>query len=492
MGVLKGVVPEKVERKYTGMFAVGAKGQMPDTGAKEIDIEAMFGDMPEGFGAPPAGGPPMPGGAPMPPGGGPGAMMRGKGKPSAASIVVKEGVVAPAAAGFTPDKAEGVVIDVRNDGYLGGICVEGCDYTVENSKISLEGDGIALGGPGSGVFADNNSTVVIRDSYIETTGSARCATAAEHDSVLKVYNSTLISHGAPFGSELPPGAFMATPPAALEIDGNCRTHVTMSGSESYFYNSTISADGWAALSTDVSDGWVYLEANDCVVETVNSGYGAYADGGCHDVLNRCKVNVASMALIAAGECTCVLRDCDCDCGTYFLLSHCIGMSEEVTEVDVNGGTVHTKAPFALLKSCNARLDLDHVKIDTDCGALVRTVINDDPKAKNAVNPTGPVYGVRVSMKDMDVTGDLLHEDHKTRQLYLTLKNTILRGKLDQVCLAMTEGSFWTATADSTVMVDGEIDLTAIDAAEGITVTVTNIDTEGEYVLASGGKVVLKC
>ena len=470
--IISGIAPEKIKRKYTGMFAVGKKGNMPEgTGT------APAWDMPED-------------GGPPPPGGGV------KGKPSSASVTIcPEGIMQSDGVylegEFFSAEAQNVRLNVSDNGYLGGVYVDGTDYTMEHCDVRLDGNGISLGGPGSGVCSDNRSEVIIRDSRIETTGSARCATSAEHDSILKVYNSTLISHGAPFGSELPPGAFMATPPAALEIDGNCRTHVTMTGSESYFYDSTISADGWAALSTDISDGWVYLEANDCVVETVNSGYGAYADGGCHDVLNRCKVKVASMALIAAGECTAVFRDCECDCGSYFLLSHCIGVPEEVSEVDVIGGSIHTKEPLALLKSCNVRLDMAGVQVHTDSGVLIRTVVNDDPMAEGAVHPKGPVYGVRATLRDMDISGDVIHGDYETRELYLSLQNTKLQGAVQNICLSMDNQSAWFATGDSTLMLDGDVDLGQINAPKDVTVTVTNGIVSDTFPLASGGTLVIR-
>ena len=474
--IIFGSAPEKIERGYSGMFAVGAPGNMPPAPGGGMD------------------GPPPPMGGmdgPPPPMGGPNAAPK---KPSFPTVTVKDGDVQKPDGldgTFTPDCGSDVKLEVLDDGYTGGIYVDGAGYTLQNSKINLDGNGISLGGPGSGACVDNGGELIIKNCHIETTGSARCATSAENGSTLKVYDSTLISHGAPFGSELPPGAFMATPPEALEIDGNCRTHVTMGGSFSYFYNSTISADGWAALSTDISNGWVYLEANDCVVKTVNSGYGAYADGGCHDVLNRCKVDVASMAVIAAGECDVKFNDCQCNCGTYFLLSHCIGQPVEVTEVDVCGGSINCVSPMAILKSCNIRFDLDGVDIKTDSGILIKSVINDDPKADDAANPKEPVYGMRVTFANMEAKGDIIHGDYKARPMYVTLKNAKLSGAVSQAYLAMDDESSWYAAADSVVGIDGKWNVSKIDAPAGVVISVINGDKAAEYTLASGGKLVVQ-
>ena len=73
-------------------------------------------------------------------------------------------------------------------------------------------------------------------------------------------------YGVPYGEGIDsPQGLMATPPPPLEISGNSRAHCTMSNSYSFFYNSKIICDGWGALSTEVAEGFVYLEANDCEV-----------------------------------------------------------------------------------------------------------------------------------------------------------------------------------------------------------------------------------
>lgn len=137
------------------------------------------------------------------------------------------------------------------------------------------------------VHQQNTMQTDHKNAVIDTNGRTRYATAAEEGSVLKVYDSVICAHGIPYGDDIErPDALMSTPPPALEMDGNTRTHCTMSNSSSYFYNSKIICDGWAALSTESSEGYVYLEANDCDIVCTKSGYGAYSDPG-HDYFNDC-------------------------------------------------------------------------------------------------------------------------------------------------------------------------------------------------------------
>ena len=57
----------------------------------------------------------------------------------------------------------------------------------------------------------------------------------------------------------------------------------------------------AALSTDGSNGDLYLEANNCDVVCETVGYGTYADNGCHNVLNDCRITVDTHVAIIAGD-----------------------------------------------------------------------------------------------------------------------------------------------------------------------------------------------
>lgn len=63
------------------------------------------------------------------------------------------------------------------------------------------------------------------------------------------------------------------------------------------------------------------------------------------------------------------------------------------------------------------------------GVLVHTVINSD-KMNNLLKPGDAedprVDNIHVTMNNMDVTGNILHEDYQ-RKMFMTLENTVLRG-----------------------------------------------------------------
>ncbi len=140
----------------------------------------------------------------------------------------------------------------------------------------------------------------------------------------------------------------------------------------------------------------------------------------------------------------------------------------------------------LVKQHNIVIDLADVEMESDCGILVHSILNDDPCATKADELS---YGVNVIMTDMDVKGDLIHDD-TTRQMWISLTSTQLEGAIRNANLVMDAGSKWTASADSSVTIIGTLDPAQIDAKEGVTITAAGGET-GTYELASGGKLIVQ-
>ncbi len=436
--------------------------------------------------------------------GGPGGPEMPEEKPTYAALEVQNGKIVsqdPAITGeFTDTTAKNVHLNL-NRGDMGGIYVAGAgsDFTVEHANIRLSGEGQGLGGKISGAAVEDHASLTLRDCRINMDGKLRCATSAGGNSVLKVYDSMLISHGDPWNVEekevtwvIGPG--MAKPPVFLEIEGNMRTHCTVMDSESYFYNSTIIADSWAALSTDAAGDRVYLEANDCNVITTRSGYGTYADTGCYCVLNRCNLDVQNMAAIVAGESGVTLKDCTAKCGSYVVLNHVVGggpgeeIFTQVSSIAIDGGKYQCQDPAVICKSVNSDVLIDGAEIHSTCGVLVRSRINDDPCAPN---PEGrDVYGIHVTLRNMNTENSILHED-TGRKMTLKLENTALVGAITGgVLLTLDADSRWTANGDSNVVLHGDLALRQIDALSGVTITAVGAE-EKTATLPSGGTLVVK-
>jgi hypothetical protein len=423
-------------------------------------------------------------------------------KPSFAALEVVGGKVAArdeAISGEVTDtEAKNVRLNINRED-MGGVYVAGSKYTVEHANIRISGQGQGLGGKLSGAAVEDHGDLTLRDCRINMDGKLRCATSAGGNSVLRVYDSLLVSHGDPWPVDekevtwvIGPG--MAKPPVFLEIEGNMRTHCTVMDSESYFYNSTVIADSWAALSTDAAGDRVYLEANDCNVITTRSGYGTYADTGCHCVLNRCNLDVQNMAAIVAGESSVKLNDCTGKCGSYVVLNHVVGggpgdaILTQVSDIAITGGSYQCEDPAVICKSCNADVRFENTKIKSACGVLLKSRLNDDPCAPD---PAGKeVYGIHVTLKDMDTENSILHED-PNRRMTVALEGSNLTGAITGgALLSLDEKSRWTATADSSVVLNGDLALDQIDALPGVTITAVGKEAV-EADLPSGGKLIVK-
>lgn len=386
---------------------------------------------------------------------------------------------------------DGYASDVRictYDGDVGGVFATGKgSYEIDGITVSKTGKGAGLGTERAGIASYDHANLTVRNANIYCNGQASVCSSAEEYSCLRVYNSTLISMGAPFGDDAPGGS-VGSPPEALEIAGNTRTHCTQSNSYSYFYDSTIIGDGWAALSTDGSMGFVHLEADGCKVITTKGGYGTYADGCCHNFFHNCDFDVAHMAGIMAGECDITYKNSVFKCGTYFNMIHCVmGMKEEVGVLKVLGCDVRCKKAAMIVKSQNADIILDRTNLLTDEGVLVHSIVNDDP---NATKTGGAkVYGIRVQLKNGTYCGDIVHED-TDRDMHVFIDGqTRLLGALKKSFLHMEEGGMWVATADSDIVIVDELDLDCIDAPPHVTISAFG-GMSGEYTLASGGKLVV--
>jgi hypothetical protein len=260
----------------------------------------------------------------------------------------------------------------------------------------------------------------------------------------------------------------------------------MANGKTWFDHCKIYTDGWAAVSTDAAQGYVYVEANDCDIRT-RSGYAAYADTGCYDVFNRCAIQSGAMAAVLAGECGITYNGCNIDCDSYFAKVHCVmGRPIELAYLDVNGCSVHSKSTALLSRSANAEIRVHASSIAADNGELLKTEANPDPGATKTGGKE--VYGVHATFSDCELLGDVISLD-PDRNVYVYLNHTMLSGAIHGAYLSMDEKSKWTASQDSEVVLVGEIDPAQIDAPAGVTITAKG-GKAAEYTLTSGGKLVV--
>lgn len=378
---------------------------------------------------------------------------------------------------------------------LNGVYFEhsrGC--TLRDSKLTMSGIGEDdFAGIGAGVLINRESDVVLENLDIHMSGAARSATEVTGGSTAVFRNCHLVVDGGPLPEDYKPviGMGMLEPPAGLEIGGTSRCHLSMDNSKTYFYDCQLYAAGWAALSTDAGNGYVYLEANNCDLTVADKGYGVYSDGDCHVVLNDCRVNTATHSAILAGECDLAWNNCTVVSGKYGAMIHDVmGIDTEIGQLFVRGGSFSVGEEFLLLRSCNTYIDMVGAKIHSDSGILARAIVNPDECATKVGEKD--VFGNNIVLTAMEVDGSILNED-TDRSMQVALSATTLRGAIRNAYLSMDLSSHWMATGDSTVVLVGEMRPAQINAPAGVTITAQageGCALSGEYDLAAGGKLIV--
>jgi len=403
---------------------------------------------------------------------------------------------APALAGQVTDAGAAGITLKSDAANRNGIIVHGgaTPYTVSNASIALSGTGSNdFEAIGAGALVDAGGSLVLKSVRITTSGVLAAATTARERSVLKVYDSTLTAHGGPLPAGYVPkiGPGMMEPPAPLGIKGTARTHLSTSRSKTYFYNSTIIADGWGALSTDDTGGDVYLEANDCQVEVRNSGYGVYADFGATVVLNRTRVQAATYGGIIAGAGKIVFNGVDASAGANAIMIHSVMADpQDKAVLAITGGRLASRQAALLLKSANADITIDGAALQPADGVLVRSVVNDDPYATRTDGKAVP--GIHLVVKNAELRGDILHQD-SARGMTLQLDHASLRGTIRNAALMLDKDSRWTATGDSDVILADAIDIARLDAPVGVTISAragAGSTLRDAHTLPGGGRLVI--
>jgi hypothetical protein len=419
--------------------------------------------------------------------------------PTRSVVFVQDGVYVPQA-GAAAALSAGVVSSASASGVriasaednLNGIYVTGgkSRFTLANAHIDLSGNGSDdMSGIAAAALVGGGGTLTLKHVNITTSGVISSTASATGHSTLKVYDSTLIAHGG----KLPQtyvrmiGPGMMEPPAPLGISGTARASVTSDHSESYFYHSTIIADGWGALSTDMSNGHVYLEANDCIIRTLTSGYGTYADVGARVVINRSTMDVASDLAIIAGDGTVLLNHVAGRSRGIGVMVHDVhGKTSEIGRIDIDGGKLTTAKSVILVKSANADITLDGAALASGSGVLIQSVRNEDPNATQVDGQA--VTGIRATLKRMSVVGDIRHQD-PDRTMSVALVGTSLRGAIERASLSLDAASHWTATANSTITLAGAVRMAQINARSGVTISAvagSSSTPAGSYPLSGGG------
>jgi len=283
---------------------------------------------------------------------------------------------------------------------IGGTSV----YTINNPVIDFTGPGgNDFLGSAAGIRADGSSDVTINNPRIVTNGVVRTAIWAGGNSNVTVNNAYIKTGSPPVPApEDRYGAFMVSVPWPLGLTGSCRSTLAVESATVTYNNSYIGAEGWGALSTDACQpGPVLLTANNCTIETLQSGYGAYADGNSLDVFNNCTFNVTDMAVIQTqGDVT--FNNTVVNSGRFGVMQHSgVSPGNEVLTIK-NGSVFNTDEACIMIKSSAPIINVENAKLNPKNGVLLHVMLSDD--AGSGINGGTTV----ANFSHVDLKGDIIN------------------------------------------------------------------------------------
>lgn len=381
-------------------------------------------------------------------------------------------------------------VTAHTDEYSGSFFVavgENSESNISATEINLGADSFN-GDAGHAVSAGDGAFITLDGVDISVDGSLRYAAYVIEDSRMVVKNSDLRTTGAVDGD----GGTEPASNAALLIYGMSRTNMSVGQSRTYYFNSNVVAEGWAALSTDSATGTgLELHAYNTTAEAENGGYATYADTDCNVYLYGSDLSSSEIGAIIStngniqvlsgediGDAIASYLGADDEKttegtvitgGRNAVMLHAPDMMGEgllasrtgtlnvrnsslITDEELASNAVtdyaekygnaigayidHIMGSLVLLRSTSANITLNGTSMKSYSGVLVHTVINSDSMGNflaegDADNVS--VDNVNVTMANMSVIGDMLHEDYQ-RYMNLALNDATLEG-------VVTSGTF---------------------------------------------------
>ncbi|MCD7768521.1 MAG: hypothetical protein LUH36_00150, partial [Oscillospiraceae bacterium] len=386
---------------------------------------------------------------------------------------------------------DGLVLDT-SDMLVSAVAVSGDDsvFTISNAEIHLgvneETAYVASSTTaGSGALV-SSGTLYITDSTITVDGGANGAEGGHYaveaysTGTLVVNNSSMIQTGRGGADGLTDESNEPGSNNGLLIAGYARSSMSIGASQTYYYNSYVETEGWAAMSTDSASGsGLDFYSYNSEAYAVSGGYGIYADSSCRDWLyattlrgaehgviisNNGAVHVYSGASATTedalayypedGELTDAGSLIEAGRNCFYIHSPGTGSAfGQQAVVEVKDSTLRTseelndqqtlvdyaekysqgvadyldfiRGSIILVKSHSADIDLTNVEIDSYSNTILMTALNADSSSRYLYTDKEDT-ATSLTMTDMDVTGDVKNYDYQ-RCVEILLDNTSWTG-----------------------------------------------------------------
>ncbi len=415
------------------------KGKITLTVTKQLKIASTLGGAPGGMGGAPDG----MGGAPDGMGGAPGGMDAMPGSadvtrvnpgPFKAAIYVENGkymadksVAAVVAAGKVTDTSANDVKITSKEPDFNGIIVTGdakSSYAINNPIISLsENGGDDATGQGKGIMVGGNADVTVNNAKIINHGANRGAIIVTGNGTIHVNDSTIETYNG-----LTKENISMVVPWTMGLKGNVRSTNIIANGTAYYTNCHLKSEGWGVLSTD---GPIKLKlyATKCVIETIESGYGAFSIGDCIDTFSACTFNVKDIGLIIDDNASGTFTDGTVvNSGRFGVMMH-TGTGGGVLTIE-KGTIFNTKETAIQIKGRGANIVVDNAQLNAGNGIIIQNMAIDDPFiAKNFMGARGFSRDVIAAFSNITLKGDIINGDTVASGMEISFKNATITGAI---------------------------------------------------------------
>ncbi len=386
---------------------------------------------------------------------------------------------------------DGLVLET-GDMLVSAVAVSGDDsvFTISNAEIHLgvneETAYVASSTTaGSGALV-SSGTLYITDSTITVDGGANGAEGGHYaveaysTGTLVVNNASMIQTGRGGADGLTDESNEPGSNNGLLIAGYARSSMSIGASQTYYYNSYVETEGWAAMSTDSASGsGLDFYSYNSEAYAVSGGYGIYADSSCRDWLYATTLRGAEHGVIISnngavhvysgasateedalayypedGELTDAGSLIEAGRNCFYIHSPGTGSAfGQQAVVEVMDSTLRTseelndqqtlvdyaekysqgvadyldfiRGSIILVKSHSADIDLTNVEIDSYSNTILMTALNADSSSRYLYSGNEDT-ATSLTMTDMDVTGDVKNYDYQ-RNVEILLDNTSWNG-----------------------------------------------------------------
>ncbi len=359
--------------------------------------------------------------------------------------------------------AKDVKITSVGDRFAGIMVSDHSTYTIDNPEIHLTGNGKNdFAGVGPAIRVGTGSKVTVNNAKIVDTGMVRTAIWVGNGGEVTVNNSDIEADTGTvpkdYGWSWTRGGAKSTDvmmdvPWMLGLKGNNRATLIAGGGTAYYNNTHIKAQGWGAMSTDGGGDEIPgqtaasfgnkmdLYLTKCHVETVDSGYGAYALSATTIHSSGTTWDVADYGMIATGG-SGVFSD------NSVINSRRIGImawGQHTGSITVDKGSVINaeKAVFQL-KSSTPKITIDNATLNSKKGIILEMFPNDDPnqmmfaapRAAGGAGGPGAAAGKAkesedefTTIKNANLTGDFVNALTAKSALNISLVNSTVNGAI---------------------------------------------------------------